>query len=117
MEEMKRFGIYVPEKDADWEKGGGGSATDEGEAYESLLERHDNCDAEECVCPEGRKKDEDYTEWEIVSDFPRTADRSVCNSFSCVGPLLVLRSPRGPRQVWQPPYAGRTHQVEVRAVH
>ena len=77
MEEMKRFGIYVPEKDADWEKGGGGSATDEGEAYESLLERHDNCDAEECVCPEGRKKDEDYTEWEIVSAFTSTHSKLI----------------------------------------
>jgi len=60
VEEMKQFGIYVPEKDAEWEK------DNDGEAFESLLERHDNCDAEECVCPEGRKKDEDYTEWEIV---------------------------------------------------
>jgi len=67
VEEMKQFGIYVPEKDAEWERPGNDGEDGDGSAFESLLERHDNCDVEECICPEGRKKDEDYTEWEIVS--------------------------------------------------
>jgi len=73
IEEMKRFGIYVPEKDADWEKPDRGAASGDpddssadDEAFGSLLERHDNCDVPNCICPEGRKKDEDYTEWEII---------------------------------------------------
>lgn len=57
-EEMKKFGVYVPEQDAAWE-------LEEG-LFEDLLERHDTCNAEECICPEGRKKDEDYTIWEII---------------------------------------------------
>lgn len=58
-EEMKKFGIHVPEQDASWEK--------EEEAFDDLLERHSSCDAQECLCPAGRTEDEDYTDWEIVS--------------------------------------------------
>ena len=35
--------------------------------FEELLDRHDRCDADQCVCPNGRHEDEDYTIWEIVS--------------------------------------------------
>ncbi len=57
--EMKKFGVYIPEQDASWERDDG--------AFVSLLERHDSCDAQVCLCPEGRKKDVDDTKWEIVS--------------------------------------------------
>ena len=56
--EMKRFGVFVPEQDAAWER--------DSNAFDSLLERHGSCDADDCVCPEGRDFDEDYTDWEIV---------------------------------------------------
>ena len=59
--EMQSFGVYVPEQDAEWE------TQDNGTLYDDLLERHNRCDANECVCPEGRETDEDYTIWEIVS--------------------------------------------------
>ena len=57
--EMKLFGVYVPEQDASWER--------EGDIFEAIYQRHGTCDAENCLCPNGREFDEDYTEWEIVS--------------------------------------------------
>ena len=57
-DEMKKFGIFVPEHDAAWEA--------EPDAFGELLERHGNCDADDCLCPGGRQQDEDYTPWEIV---------------------------------------------------
>ncbi|XP_033104006.1 uncharacterized protein LOC117106705 [Anneissia japonica] len=44
--EMKKFGIYIPEQDASWEREDG--------AFQDLLERHHRCDAEDCLCPNGR---------------------------------------------------------------
>ena len=57
--EMKRFGVYIPEQDASWER--------EGNIFDGIYQRHGTCDAEKCICPEGREFDEDYTIWEIVS--------------------------------------------------
>ena len=57
--EMKLFGIYIPEQDAAWER--------EGNIFDGIYERHGTCDAENCACPQGRTFDEDYTLWEIVS--------------------------------------------------
>ena len=80
--EMKKFGIYVPEQDAAWER--------EGNIFDGIYERkfenfiriiekcayyltifgfisgHGTCDAENCLCPDGRTFDEDWTIWEIV---------------------------------------------------
>ena len=56
--EMKLFGVYVPEQDASWER--------EGDIFEGIYERHGHCDADQCLCPDGRTFDEDYTIWEIV---------------------------------------------------
>jgi len=65
-EEMKEFGIYVPDQDAEWEAG---------DAFGDQLQRHDRCDALDCLCPntmedsegrEGRRYDEEDTEWEIM---------------------------------------------------
>jgi len=57
--EMKKFGVHVPERDAAWE-------VDDSTAFEDLLERHGHCDAEECLCPDGRTEDVDYTPWEVI---------------------------------------------------
>ena len=38
--EMKKFGIYIPEQDAAWER--------EGNIYDGIYERHGTCDAEKC---------------------------------------------------------------------
>ncbi|XP_005101183.1 PHD finger protein 7 isoform X2 [Aplysia californica] len=48
--EMMKFGIYIPDQDASWEK--------EPNAFQELLERHDTCDAESCLCPRGRQHSE-----------------------------------------------------------
>ena len=51
--EMKRCGIYVPEQDASWEL--------EPNAFEDLVQRHNMCDAANCICPKGRQHDGDGT--------------------------------------------------------
>ena len=56
-EEMLKFGVYIPDRDADWETAG---------TFDDQLERHDTCDAEECGCPGGRRHDEEDTGWEIM---------------------------------------------------
>merc|ERR1712106_267327 len=56
--EMKKFGIHVPDQDADWEKEPG--------AYSALLERYTRCDAEVCSSEDGRNYDEDDTIYEII---------------------------------------------------
>lgn len=56
--EMKAFGVYVPEQDASWER--------EGNIFDGIYERHGTCDADQCLCPDGRQFDQDYTIWEIV---------------------------------------------------
>ncbi|XP_063957616.1 uncharacterized protein LOC129265183 [Lytechinus pictus] len=57
-DEMKKFGIYLPEKDADWEFGSS--------AYQELYERHNQCDVSKCRCPKGRKYSTQSGQWEIV---------------------------------------------------
>ena len=47
----------MPDRDADWESG---------DAFDDQLHRHDTCDAEICLCPSGRKFDEEDTAWEIM---------------------------------------------------
>ena len=39
----------------------------EGDIFDGIYERHGHCDADQCTCPDGRRFDEDYTIWEIVS--------------------------------------------------
>jgi hypothetical protein len=76
-QEMKLFGVFIPEQDAVWER--------EGNVFEGMYERHGTCDAEECQCPDGREFDEDYTIWEIVSYFFN------CLHFLMFVPVDVLR--------------------------
>ena len=63
---MKSFGVYIPEQDASWER--------EGDIFDGIYERHGHCDADQCTCPDGRRFDEDYTIWEIVSLEPSIED-------------------------------------------
>ena len=86
-QEMQRFGIYVPEKDAAWET--------EESAFHSLLERHDTCDAVPCLCPEGRQKDEDYTEWEIVRLFSVFTSISFTLSIFCAATVRTYGQNNG----------------------
>ena len=67
--EMKLFGVYIPEQDASWER--------EGDIFDGIYERHGHCDADQCTCPDGRRFDEDYTIWEIVSLGPSIKDVDV----------------------------------------
>jgi len=57
--EMLEHGVYIPDQDAEWEKDN---------AYEDLYQRHNRCDVEVCVCPDGRFRDDvnmDDSPWEI----------------------------------------------------
>jgi len=56
-EEMLQFGVYVPDRDANWESEN---------MFDDQLQRHDSCDADTCLCPSGRKFDEEDTDWEIM---------------------------------------------------
>ena len=57
-QEMLRCGIYIPDRDAEWEM-------EEG-AFQELYARHSNCDALHCTCPLGRTHQEADTPWELV---------------------------------------------------
>ncbi|XP_030050544.1 G2/M phase-specific E3 ubiquitin-protein ligase-like [Microcaecilia unicolor] len=56
--EMLRMGIHIPERDASWEL--------EENAFSELLHRHQQCDAEECLCNKGRKYFESRSKWYIL---------------------------------------------------
>ena len=55
--EMKRYGIYIPDQDASWEL--------EPNAFQDLVQRHNQCDHPNCICPKGRNHDGDGT-WVII---------------------------------------------------
>ncbi|GAB6031731.1 G2 M-phase specific E3 ubiquitin protein ligase [Chamberlinius hualienensis] len=55
--EMLTHGIYVPERDASWEM--------EDNAFQELYQRYSHCDYPKCICPAGRKFDDDRR-WSIV---------------------------------------------------
>ncbi|XP_070180549.1 uncharacterized protein [Littorina saxatilis] len=57
--EMLEYGIYIPEQDAAWEQ--------EPNAFQELLERYSHCDAEKCLCPQGRDHEGDAgSSWKLV---------------------------------------------------
>lgn len=56
--EMQEHGIYVPERDASWER--------EPRAFEELLFHYSHCDAPRCCCPMGRDHSEDGGRWKVV---------------------------------------------------
>ena len=55
---MLRCGIYIPDRDAEWE-------LEEG-AFQELYARHSTCDAHDCTCPFGRTHQEADSLWELV---------------------------------------------------
>ncbi|MEE6509496.1 hypothetical protein FKM82_026506 [Ascaphus truei] len=58
---MLRMGIHVPQRDASWEL--------EENAFSELLEVHQRCDVEKCLCDSGREYFETRSKWHIVRCF------------------------------------------------
>jgi len=57
-QEMLRCGVYIPDRDAQWELEDG--------AFSALYRRHSSCDAPTCTCPLGREHQEQDSDWELV---------------------------------------------------
>ncbi|XP_044582242.1 uncharacterized protein LOC123263497 isoform X2 [Cotesia glomerata] len=56
---MQECGIFVPSQDASWEL--------VPNAFQELLYRHNRCDAQECLCPQGRDYNSSTnSSWEMV---------------------------------------------------
>ena len=55
---MSHFGIFIPNQNASWEL--------EPDAFGELLHQHNSCDANRCVCPQGRSHVMVRTRWELV---------------------------------------------------
>merc|ERR1712013_621865 len=55
--EMAKYGVYIPSKDADWEKD---------DAFSDLLQQYKNCDIPICKCPKGRTFEEEKGPWELI---------------------------------------------------
>ncbi|XP_063797798.1 G2/M phase-specific E3 ubiquitin-protein ligase-like [Pseudophryne corroboree] len=56
--EMLRMGIYIPHRDASWEL--------EENAFGELLQVHEQCDVEPCLCDFGRTHSESGSGWSII---------------------------------------------------
>ncbi|XP_057309521.1 G2/M phase-specific E3 ubiquitin-protein ligase-like isoform X2 [Hydractinia symbiolongicarpus] len=56
-EEMSRYGIYVPLRDAAWE---------ESNAFAELLEQYNKCDLKKCKCRRGRKYNTQAGKWHVL---------------------------------------------------
>ena len=71
-QEMLRCGIYIPDKDAEWELEEGAFQVGLKKkmwcerTLQDLYTRHSTCDAHNCTCPHGRGHQEAETEWELV---------------------------------------------------
>ena len=57
-QEMLRCGVFIPDRDAQWELEDG--------AFQELYSRHSTCDTASCLCPLGRRHQEQDTDWELV---------------------------------------------------
>ncbi|XP_014251057.1 uncharacterized protein LOC106667551 isoform X3 [Cimex lectularius] len=55
---MKQLGIYIPNQEAAWEQ--------EPNAYQELLINSLKCEAESCICPEGREFEKLRTKWHML---------------------------------------------------
>ncbi|NWX84631.1 PHF7 protein, partial [Nothoprocta pentlandii] len=55
--EMYNMGIRVPVRDAAWEADG---------AFEDLYQRHNQCDADRCLCAGGRERAEEAGPWHLL---------------------------------------------------
>lgn len=81
-DEMRSFGIHVPEQDAAWER-------EEG-AFQELYQRHNKCDMEDCVCPKGNEHATTQGKWQIV----------LCDFCGSVGCHLECGRLERPSQDW-----------------
>ncbi|KAI1295466.1 PHD finger protein 7 [Halotydeus destructor] len=54
---VQRHGVYVPEKDADWERDG---------QFDDQVQEHHICKAINCICENGREFHIEESEWDIV---------------------------------------------------
>jgi len=99
--EMKKFGIYVPEQDADWENEPG--------AYSALLERYTHCDAEVCSCEDGRSYDEDDTIYEIIlcQSCGSSGIHIQCGKLKLSDPVFLCNVCKGPEMVHEENKGGR----------
>lgn len=68
----RKYGVYVPEKDADWEN-------DE-TYFEDQKQEYSQCDADPCLCPKGNKHDD----WDPASK-DRSGDWYIVLCSSCAG--------------------------------
>ena len=69
-----------------------------------FISGHGTCDAENCLCPDGRTFDEDWTIWEIVRKsrvYHSIHAIYLTEMFSFSDSLQVLRSSRYPRKMWK----------------
>lgn len=59
MREVKKWGVFVPERDASWEQG---------TAFSELYDRYSQCDAMICLCLKqgGRKHVEEAGYWQLI---------------------------------------------------
>ncbi|XP_063819267.1 G2/M phase-specific E3 ubiquitin-protein ligase-like [Pseudophryne corroboree] len=57
-EELLRMGIYIPHRDASWEL--------EANAYRELLQVHEQCDVDPCLCDSGRNYSETGSQWFLI---------------------------------------------------
>ncbi|XP_037913298.1 PHD finger protein 7-like isoform X2 [Hermetia illucens] len=57
-EDIRRFGIFVPDRDALWEREKG--------AFSELYEKYSRCDAVECLCEKGRNHHYNSGKWLVV---------------------------------------------------
>jgi len=57
--EMVKYGVYIPQRDATWE---------ENNAFADLLIQYDRCDNKSCLCPDGvtHISEEEDTDWELL---------------------------------------------------
>ncbi|XP_075701051.1 G2/M phase-specific E3 ubiquitin-protein ligase [Rhinoderma darwinii] len=81
--EMLRMGIHIPERDASWEL--------EENAFQELLERHQHCDVEKCLCQNGRDYNIPESEWEIIR----------CQSCGSSGTHIACSSVEQVNQTWE----------------
>uniref|UniRef100_A0A7M5URW6 Uncharacterized protein n=1 Tax=Clytia hemisphaerica TaxID=252671 RepID=A0A7M5URW6_9CNID len=56
-DEMAKYGIYIPSRDAAWE---------ESNAYNDLLQEYDKCDFNNCSCTRGRKYSTQAGKWHLL---------------------------------------------------
>lgn len=57
-QEMLECGIYIPDQDASWET--------EPDSFRELYERHNTCDADECLSPKGRSFTRLRGKWKLI---------------------------------------------------